>query len=119
MEENAELLGAAYAAFNRHDADGVLRWMHKDVDWPNAADGSRVHGHQAVRAYWQGQWEHFHPQVDPVRIVQGGDGKIVVEVHQVVTDLEGRVLADRMVDHVYEIRDGLIVRMEIREPAEG
>jgi hypothetical protein len=40
----------------------------------------------------------------------------VVEVHQVVRDLAGNVIHDRMVQHVYLIRDGLIVNMEIRTP---
>jgi len=39
----------------------------------------------------------------------------MVHVHQVVRDLAGTVLLDRMVEHVYSINNGLIGRMEIRE----
>ncbi len=42
-------------------------------------------------------------------------GRIVVDVHQVVRDRGGAVLADRMVQHVYVIEDGLIRSMEIKE----
>jgi ketosteroid isomerase-like protein len=45
-----ELLRRAYAAFNARDLDGALVLMHPDVDWPNAIDGGRVHGHDEVRA---------------------------------------------------------------------
>jgi hypothetical protein len=38
-------------------------------------------------------------------------------VHQVVRDLAGQVKADRVVQHVYELRDELIVSMEIRTHA--
>ena len=43
-------------------------------------------------------------------------GNTVVDVHQVVRNLDGEVLMDRMVRHVYVIRDGLIERMDIVEP---
>jgi hypothetical protein len=31
-----------------------------------------------------------------------------------VRDLTGKVLADQIVEHVYEMQDGLVRRMEIR-----
>ena len=37
-------------------------------------------------------------------------------MHQVVRSLSGDIVADQMVQHVYELRDGLITRMEIRKP---
>jgi hypothetical protein len=40
---------------------------------------------------------------------------VVVTVHQVVRDLSGKMLVDRMVEHVYSVEDGLIRSMEIRE----
>ena len=42
-------------------------------------------------------------------------GAVAVGVHQVVHDLSGKVLLDRMVDHVYFFKESLISRMEIRE----
>ena len=39
----------------------------------------------------------------------------MVDVHQVVRDLTGRILADQMVQHVYTIKEGLIQRMDIRK----
>jgi hypothetical protein len=38
-----------------------------------------------------------------------------VGVHQVVRDLSGTVLMDRMLEHVYSFKDGLIQSMDIRE----
>ena len=40
-------------------------------------------------------------------------GRFVVEVHQVVHDLTGKLLLDKVVHHAYRIREGLIVRMDI------
>ena len=116
MKSAPELLRDAYAAFNRRDIASVLASMSADVDWPNGMEGGRVHGHDEVRAYWTRQWAVVDPYVEPARIVEGDSGDTVVEVHQVVRDLSGKVLVDRMVQHVYRIRSGLIERMDIRDP---
>jgi hypothetical protein len=42
-------------------------------------------------------------------------GRIAVGVHQVVRLLDGEVLADRRVVHVYALRDGLVERMDVEE----
>ena len=55
------------------------------------------------------------PHVDPVKFTPEPSGTIAVEVHQLVRDLSGKVLLDRMVDHVYFFNESLISRMEIRE----
>lgn len=105
-----------YSAFNARDVDGVLARMAHDVDWANGMTGGRVHGHDAVRAYWAGQWESLDPRVEPVRVMPQPDGTVALDVHQVVRDRAGTVLLDQMVRHVYRLQDGLIVRMTI-EPA--
>jgi hypothetical protein len=38
-----------YEAFNARDIDAVLLQMGEDVDWPNAWEGGRVHGHGSIR----------------------------------------------------------------------
>ena len=109
------ILTNTYKAFNARDIDAVLAVMHPDVDWPNGMEGGRVHGHQGVREYWTRQWGLIDPRVEPLEFGGEGDGRTVVDVHQVVRDFEGNILADRMVQHVYLIQEGLIVRMDIRE----
>ena len=79
-------------------------------------DGGHVHGHGGVRDYWTRQWSVIDPHVEPLRFEADEAGRIVVEVHQVVRDRAGTVMADRVVHHVYDLRDGLIRTMEIREP---
>ena len=112
---NDEVLRSMYDAFNARDIDGVLATMADDVDWPRAFKGDRVRGHEAVRDYWREQWAEIDPRVDPVDIGQRADGLVEVRVHQVVRDLDGKVLADGEVLHVYEIRDGLVARMDVEE----
>jgi hypothetical protein len=104
-----------YDGFNARDIDAVLAAMTDDVDWPNAWEGSRVRGHEEVRAYWTRQWAAIDPHVAPVAIEPRGDGRLVVEVEQTVRDLDGQVVASGTVWHVYEMRSGLVARMDVEE----
>ena len=107
---------AACDAFNARDVESVLATMHPDVVRPNGMEGGQIHGHQGVRDYWTRQWVLIDPHVEPLRFETDAAGRIRVEVHQVVRDRSGTVMADRVVHHVYDLRDGLIRTMEIREP---
>ena len=110
-----ELLMAAYEGFNARELESVLALMHADVDWPNGMEGGRVHGHAGVGDYWTRQWSVIDPHVEPVGFTDESDGRIAVTVHQKVLDLDGKVLVDQLVEHVYRIEDGLIRNMEIRD----
>ena len=115
LSSSTALLQKAYAAFNARDIDAALATMKPGVEWPNGMEGGTVHGHEGVRAYWTRQWSMINPHVDPVSFDPDKSGRIVVGVHQVVRDLTGKVLMDRMVEHVYSLEDGLIRSMEIRK----
>jgi ketosteroid isomerase-like protein len=108
-----ELLRTAYVAFNARDIDAALALMTPDVHWPRAFKGGFVHGPEAVRAYWTEQWSEIDGHVEPVAFHLEDDGQILVEVHQVVRNLHGTVLADEHVGHRFTIEHGLIQGMEV------
>jgi ketosteroid isomerase-like protein len=112
--ENA--IRAAYTAFNARDIDAVLAVLAPDVAWANGMDGGFVHGHEAVREYWTRQWQQIDPSVEPVTVADLPDGRVDVEVHQVVKDMAGNVVNDRTVHHVYTVSGHMFSRMEIVEP---
>jgi hypothetical protein len=116
LSQEEQLLRRAYEAFNARDVDGALALMHPDVDWPNGMEGGRELGHDAVRAYWTRQFGMIDSHVEPVGFESDADGRVVVDVHQVVRDLDGELLSDGLVQHVYTFRNGLVTHMEIREP---
>lgn len=109
-----DLLRKLYAAFNRREVDNVLASMHPDVDWPNGMEGGRVLGTAAVREYWRLQFGILDPRVDPEGFTLEPDGRVRVSVHQVVHDKSGKLLVDQIIQHVYDIKDGLVRNMEIR-----
>jgi ketosteroid isomerase-like protein len=115
MTDAEALLRRAYEAFNARDIEGALALMHPDVDSPNAWEGGRVHGHAEVREYWTRQFGQIDSHVEPQAFSTDDRGRVVVQVHQVVRDLDGQVIDDRQVRHVCSIRDGLVERMEVEE----
>lgn len=115
--EPEERLRAVYAAFNARDIDAVLRQLAADVDWPNAWEGGRVRGHEGVRDYWTRQWAAIDPTVEPLAFADRADGTVAVQVHQVVRGLDGALLAEGRVVHVYAIAGGLVTRMDVEEHA--
>lgn len=108
------LLRATYVAFNARDIDAALALMTTDVAWPRAFKGGFVKGHDAVRAYWTEQWTEIDPRVEPVTFHPVSASQIDVTVHQVVRDLQGKVLADEQVVHRFTLANGLIAQMDVR-----
>lgn len=62
---------------------------------------------------WTEQWSEINPHVESVAFHQAEAGRILVEVHQVVRDLAGGVLADERVGHRFTWERGLIQHMEV------
>lgn len=110
-------LRQSYRAFNDREIDAVLELMHPEVDWPNAWEGGRVIGRDAVRDYWTRQFAEISSNVEPESFTKEPDGAITVDVHQVVHDVNsGDLLNDSRVRHRYWFDDaGLVTRMEVLE----
>ena len=113
---DADLLRAAYAAFNARDVDAALAVMAPDIAWPRAFKGGFARRHDGVRAYWTEQWAEIDPRVEPVAFHPEPGGRVLVDVHQVVRDSDGAVVADDRVGHRFTIEDGLIRAMELAPP---
>jgi ketosteroid isomerase-like protein len=114
MADEVEFLKQVYGWFNAREMETVLDAMHEDVMWANGMEGGHVHGREGVRSYWTRQWAMVDPRVEPVGFSTSPDGGVVVEVHQVVRDLQGNLLVDQMVGHIFRIEDGLVKRFDIR-----
>jgi ketosteroid isomerase-like protein len=109
------LIRDLYASFNAKDIEAVIAYLDADVDWPNAWEGGRLQGCDAVRDYWTRQFAAIDGRVEPVAITETDDGRVAVTVQQTVRSLTGELLSDGRVGHVYTFRDGRIVHMEVVE----
>jgi len=114
MQGDTELLRRLYDRFNAHDMEAVLATMHEDVMWANSMEGGHVHGRDGVRSYWTRQWAKIDPHVEPTGFSVDAEAAVKVEVRQIVHDLNGNILSDKMVDHFFQIENGLIKRFDIR-----
>jgi ketosteroid isomerase-like protein len=118
MADTKALIEHAYSAFNKRDIDGALALMTEDVSWPKASEGGRVVGKEEIRAYWTRQWGEFDGHVEPLAITEEGEGKVRVRVHQLVKNLQGVVLSDSEVLHVFTMNGGLIAAMHLGDEAD-
>lgn len=114
MSDNEQLIKRLYDLFNARDIDGVLSNLDDNVAWANGMENTHVLGTGAVREYWTNQWLVIDPHVHPLRVSTAPDDSIVAEVHQIVRDLEGKVLLDEMVGHVFQIENGKVNRFDIQ-----
>jgi ketosteroid isomerase-like protein len=114
LSPDLEFFKRLYEHFNARDMEALLAAMHPDVAWANGMEGGHVHGREGVRDYWTRQWAMIDPHVEPTGFSSGPDDKVVVEVHATVRDLQGAVLVDQMVGHIFTIENGLIRRFDIR-----
>ena len=115
MTKTESVIAQVYSAFNQRNIDGALAFMSDSVSWPKASEGGRVVGKEEIRAYWSRQWKEFDPHLDPLEVLDQEAGRTHVRVHQLVKSLNGDVLSDSEVWHVYTIANGLIARMELGE----
>ena len=118
MADTKTLIEQAYSAFNRRDIDGALALMTQDVSWPKASEGGKVVGKEEIRGYWTWQWSEFDPHVDPLAMTEEDGGKTRVRVHQLVKSLQGDVLSDSEVRHLFTVNSGLIAAMDLGDEAD-
>jgi hypothetical protein len=119
MTDTRTIIEHAYAAFNHRNIDAALALMTEDVTWPKASEGGKVIGKQEIRAYWTRQWAEFDPHVEPLAIIDDAKGKLRVRVHQLVKSLQGDVLFDGEVLHVFTMNRGLIAAMDLGDEADA
>jgi ketosteroid isomerase-like protein len=111
-----DIVRRAYAAFNARDLDAAVALLDPQVDWPNAWEGGRVVGRDAVREYWTRQFAAIDSSVEPEGFMEEPDGSVTVDVHQVVRDAStGELISDSRVRHRHRIENGLVVRMDVIE----
>jgi hypothetical protein len=114
-EKTRAMLEVLYERFNARDIEAILPSLTSDVDWPNGWEGGYVHGRDEVRDYWTRQWAEIDGTVTPQGFSTQPDGRIDVSVHQIVKNLDGQLLEDTIVHHIYRLRDDQVAHMEIQK----
>ncbi len=116
MGAEEDLLRRTYRAFNERDVAAVVATLHPEVEWPNAWEGGRLRGREAVAAYWERQFAVISSRVEPRGFTEVGDGSVEVSVEQIVEDARsGELLSKATVTHRFRIEEGLILRLDVIE----
>ena len=114
MDSSNTFFRDLYNNFNERKIEIVISKMADNVKWANGMEGGFVYGHEGVREYWTRQFKLINSNVTPLEIeVEKGVAKI--KVHQMVYDLNGKLLADELVYHYFHFADNKIVSFEIGE----
>lgn len=73
-----------------------------------------MYGHNGVREYWSRQFTMVSSKVTPLEI-DAQNGPVKIKVHQVVHDLNRKLLADETVYHFFHLRGNKIAGFDIGE----
>ncbi|MBD1871281.1 nuclear transport factor 2 family protein [Cyanobacteria bacterium FACHB-471] len=106
-----EIVVDAYDAYNTRDIDRLLGYLSEDVSWPDG--DKRLHGREAVKNYWLNQWTQTQTHDTPTDVIVLPDGRVNVRLDQVIHRIDGSELSRSSFEYLFELRDGLIVRMDI------
>ena len=104
------LLQRLFEAFNQRDIEAILGALSQDVDWPDAIEGGRIHGREAVRRYWIEQFKLIRVEHTPVEIVDLPDGKVRVRSLQLVRNLEGQIWSEALVNFNFAFDEAGLIR---------
>ena len=118
MSTAVQTVQAVYDAFASGDVPTVLAALGSDVEWITAehlayCTGGPFVGHQAVlKGVFAGVAQAFDDfRVEVKRLVGCGDTVLVEARYHAVSKATGRVL-DAQVAHVWDVRDGKVVKMQ-------
>ena len=103
-----------YKNFNDRKIDLVIAKMADNVKWANGMDGGYVYGHIGVKEYWSRQFTMVSSNVTPLKIYLEKE-VVKIKVHQVVHDLNGKLLADEFVYHFFHLKEDKIAEFDIGE----
>ncbi|MEO5890827.1 MAG: hypothetical protein ABIQ31_11265 [Ferruginibacter sp.] len=113
MEDPGSYFKELYKNFNERNIDLVLANTAPTVKWANGMEGGYVYGQEAVKEYWTRQFNLVSSTVTPMEIKEVA-GEVVIKVQQVVHDLDGNLLSDQMVEHVFLMDKNKITEFNIR-----
>jgi uncharacterized protein len=119
---NVDVVRAVYDRFRDGDQEGGLALYHPDVevhDRPEVPDPHVYHGHAGVlAARGESRSEFAGHDIVPEEFIDRGD-RVVVVFRFVGQGRESGVPIEQRLCHAWEVRDGLVTRMEVHSTRES
>ena len=122
-EENVELVRSAYDDFNGGNIPGVLARLDAEVEWTEPGGGNSPSGTfrgpgsvgQDVFSTVPENFDEFSAEAEEFR----DEGDTVVATGRFKGKAKSGAELDAAFEHVYEVRDGKIARMEAKVDREA
>jgi len=114
METINHLFRELYKNLSDGDIESILSQITDNVRWANVMEGGYVYGHRGVKEYLTRQFTMMRSHVTPLKISIDFE-TVRIKVHQVVRDLEGKLLADELIYHYFYLRNAKIADFTIGE----
>jgi ketosteroid isomerase-like protein len=118
--ENVETARKGYEAFRRKGVEGILEYLHPEIEWRAwsqfAREPNLTRGRDGVRRLFTLYGEHFdNLRAEPHEFIEAGDDRVVVPFRLVGTEKgTGREVAWELV-HVWTADDGQARQLEVYE----
>ena len=113
MSTSIDVVRAAYEAFKRGDAEGLVAVADPDVEFgvSAAAPGGTYRGHTGLRRYLKEIEAAFGDRWDAEveRVAEAGDGRVIVIARVFGEGKAGEPLELRL-GQLWELRDGRLLR---------
>jgi hypothetical protein len=107
---------ALYDAFNGRDFDDFFERLAPEADWPNEIDNTRVLGKDAIRAYMLNETAALRAAYTTLYMRALSEDRVAVIVQQVITSAhDGSMWSKTLVRHVFQLKDGLVSRMDAEQ----
>jgi ketosteroid isomerase-like protein len=111
----ADVVRAAYAAYNRGRLDEGMSYLAPDVEWvlPGASLHEQVlHGPAALKRVLESEFEAFSEiRREPVELEERGE-RVLGVISAFVRGRVSGIELELRTGHAFTVRDGLIVRAE-------
>jgi ketosteroid isomerase-like protein len=123
-EENIDTLRASYGALNRGDIDGLVQYVHPEVELHPATGGmldmgTTYRGRDGMRQFAETAWESFEIAVEPEEMTTAARDRILATERWQMRARDG-IETGFQLTHIYTFRDGLVIRIDgFRERAEA
>jgi ketosteroid isomerase-like protein len=102
------------------DVEAAVAVCHPEIEFMSvlAVSGRRYRGHDGIREYFEdvaSAWAEWRVEVH--EIVPGADGRVAIVMSMHVRGKESGLILSERTDHIWTLKDGLLLRNEpYREP---
>jgi ketosteroid isomerase-like protein len=113
-QENVELVGAVFEAFNRRDFDAALALGHDSISWRTlfSVETDVLRGKQEIRIAWERQIEALEVHIDVVELTPLDETRVLAVGNWRGRGSESGAPVEQTAFQVFTVEDGRLRSVE-------